>query len=189
MKESTKALKRIDASLPWRSSLEESANSLDELERDMNCALLVLTVKQRKFVILVISGEPRRKAYVDAGYKPNKNMNVVDVTCSQILAKTKVVEAVRLTQMWHSLKYGINAMWKRQQLISLYQLCTTPNSDTWNPNAANKSMQLLMQMDGDIVHDGGGHAGSNSTMNITINTGLPERIHKVNHVIDVDSQG
>ena len=123
--------------------------------------------------MLVVSGTIQAEAYVEAGYKTSK-IKDIRVCVHRILTKPNVIEAMRLCKLWHQLKYGISALWKRQQLVNLYGLCTTPGSDTWNPNAANKSMALLMQMDGDIIQAEG--RGKTQQANIIINTGAPERI-------------
>ena len=175
MKESTKAIRKLDASLPWRTSLESSANSIDELEEQMNVALLVLTDKQRKFVILLASGATQREAYKEAGYSQRAGQQTQDEMASTTTRLPQVKEGIRLAKMWHMLKYGIESVWKRQQLVNLYAMCTTPGEDTWNPNAANKSMQLLMQMDGDIVPHNHANPNGNGSTTIHISTGVPAR--------------
>ena len=169
-----KELNKVDASLPWRSSLEQSAHDLDDVQANAQAALVVLTDKQRKFVILVVSGSNQRDAYKEAGYSC-KNDSIVDINASQLVSTPKVMTAMSAARLWHSLKYGISALWKRQQLVNQYTLCTTPGTAEWNPNAANKSMQLLMQMDGDIVPHNHASPNGNGSTTIHISTGVPAR--------------
>lgn len=181
-----KQIAKVDSNLPWRSSLEQSQKSIGELEEEMQAAIVVLTDKQRKFVFLILEGNTQRKAYESAGYVLHKTIAVRDTNASELIRKPKVAHALQLARVYHQLKYGISAMWKRQQLVNVYDKCVT-EGETWNPTGANKAIQLLMQMDGDIVQGSLASGSSNSGTTIVINTGVPRNYTDKSKVIDVDN--
>ncbi len=119
--------------------------SLEELQEQIDQELLNLTPRQRKFAIAYSNGgTTQEQAAISAGYAPaNANRNACKI-------RKSAGKAITLLQRKHSLEQGESISTHRQALLSLFNLCATPDAPTWEPRTAHSVRRTLLELDGFI---------------------------------------
>lgn len=150
-------------------SLGKLNNDVDDeirqIEEAVRTGLHRLTLKQRKFVEFWSTGDYSRK---DAAMKAGYTEGSAHVMAYKLLVKHPIISQITpLLQRLDQLKHGVPTHYKRKRLLELIDLTSTPG-ENFNPSAANSSIRLLAELDGDIKTANGGPGN----IILKINTGI-----------------
>lgn len=125
------------------------AQSLQELEREIEERLIELTPKQRRFVeIYGIGDTTQADAAIAAGY----GERVATKNATRVFKATKPI--IELIRHKTALEQGQPLSGHRAKLMSLFDLCASPGSDTWEPRTAHSISRTLLEIDGFLSKNG-----------------------------------
>ena len=125
------------------------AQSLAEIEREIEERLIGLTPKQRRFVeIYGIGDSTQADAAIAAGYSPT----VARQNATRVYKATKPI--IELIRHKTALERGQPLSGHRAKLMSLFDLCADPDSETWEPRTAHSISRTLLEIDGFLQKNG-----------------------------------
>jgi phage terminase small subunit len=143
-------------------------NEIAELDQQIEQALSVLNLRQRKFALLVSEGESGTQAAIKANYAKPQAAS----TASRMLSRNaKVKTAVSLLSRKHQLEHGIAAGEKRKRLLYI----ADQHRDA-NPAAAVRALHELNLMDGHHAAIQVKHNHLSVNVNLDYQVDLPERV-------------
>lgn len=147
------------------------SDEIESMDDEIDSALAALSQRQRTFVLeYSVDGNGGRAART-AGYTTHASY---EAAC-EVLRNPKIKHALRLLCLRHQLKVGINAKWKRMQLVKIIErsMQATPMTDAdgkpvgvfeYDPVVALKAIDQLCRLDGDYLN------------RVEIGSSLPEEI-------------
>ena len=143
----------------------EVDDEVRQIEDAVRAGLNRLTLKQRKFTEAWATGNYSRK---DAALKAGYTVGSAHVMAYKLLNNHPVISQITpLMQRLNQLTHGIPVQYKRKELLKMFKVTSQPG-ENFNPAAANTTMRLLAEMDGDVKNAQQG--GSNIVLKI--NTGI-----------------
>ena len=126
----------------------------------------------RTFVLAIAAGHLSiRKAAKQAGITHQTGMKIMTGDAEP---HEKYRKAIKTLRRIFQAKFGAKAEWKRNQLISIVEICNDSESPHYQPGSVIKAVEQLNRMDGDHAATKVEHTGE-VIMNVEYDIAMPRR--------------